>query len=66
MRIKFCGSIIGSVIVRKDETPEDALARAESALLNALSKNAKLFAHPVHLGQGLGPNVCLEIDDSED
>ena len=58
-RVSFCGSIGGSVTVRKGETPEQALARAEDTILALFERSAKNLSD-----DGLGPNVCLEIDEA--
>jgi predicted RNase H-like HicB family nuclease len=57
-RVKFCGSLGGSVTVRKGETPEQALARAEDTILALFERGAKNLSD-----DGLGPNVCLELDE---
>ena len=54
----FCGSIGGSVTVRRNETPEQALARAEEILLALLERGAKRLSD-----DGMGPNICLELDE---
>lgn len=60
-RVKFCGSIGGSIAVRPGETPEQALERAEDTLLTLLGRGAKRLSD-----DGLGPNICLELDSTED
>jgi hypothetical protein len=57
-RVVFCGSIEGSVSVRKGETPELALARAENTILALFERGAKNLSD-----DGLGPNVCLELSE---
>lgn len=59
-RVRFCGSVGGSVVVRRGETPEQALTRAESIILELFERSAKRLSD-----DGLGPNVCLELDDNE-
>ncbi len=59
MKITFCGAIGGSVTVRSGETSEQALARAESTLLQILDRYAKRLGN----GDGRGPNIGLEIDE---
>lgn len=58
-RIRFCGCIGGSVIVREGETEQQALARAESTILALFEHRAKSLSD-----DGNGPNVCLELDDN--
>ena len=58
-RVRFCGSIGGSIVLRDGETPEQALARAEQTILVLFSNRAKSLSD-----DGLGPNVCLELDDN--
>lgn len=58
MRIKFCGSLQGSVVVRQGETPEAALARAEQTILALFERYAIRLSD-----DGLGPNVCLELEE---
>lgn len=60
MRVRFCGSVGGSVVVRKGETPEQALERAETVILALFERGAKSLSD-----DGLGPNACLELDDNE-
>ena len=57
-RIRFCGSIGGSVVLRVGETPEQAIARAEAVLLALLERGAKRLSD-----DGRGPNLCLELDE---
>lgn len=59
MRVKFCGSIGGSVAVRKGETEEQAIRRAEQHLLALLDRGAKSLGFE---GSPHGPNVGLEED----
>lgn len=61
-RLRFCGAIGGSVTRRPGETPEDALARAEQAILKLLDRHAKRLGFE---GSGHGPNVGLELEDAE-
>lgn len=56
-RVEFCGSIIGSVVVRSGETPDDAIRRAEATILNLLERSARNLGIP---GCKDGPNICLE------
>jgi hypothetical protein len=58
-RVKFCGNIGGSVVVRARETPEEALQRAENTILALFERSAKNLSD-----DGLGPNICLELDDN--
>lgn len=58
MRVKFCGSLQGSVVVRKGETPKDALTRAEQTILVLFERYATRLSD-----DGLGPNVCLELEE---
>ncbi len=58
-RVRFCGAVGGSVTVRDGETPEQAVARAETTLLLLLDRNAKLLGN----GDGHGPNIGLELED---
>lgn len=55
-RVHFCGCIQGSVVVRKGETPQDALTRAEQTILALFERGAKSLSE-----DKLGPNVCLEL-----
>ncbi len=47
MRIKFCGCLEGSVIVRKGETSKDAIERAEGFLNDVMRKYAKSLESPI-------------------
>lgn len=60
MRVRFCGSIGGSVALRSGETPEQAVERAQETILVLLNK-AKRLGYEY---SGYGPNVCLELDDT--
>lgn len=60
MRIRFCGSVGGSVVIRKGETAEQALMRAEETILALFERGAKSLSD-----DGQGPNVCLELDDNQ-
>jgi hypothetical protein len=57
-RVPFCGSIGGSVSARPGETPEQALQRAESTILELFERHAKRLSD-----DGRGPNICLELDE---
>lgn len=59
MRVRFNGALNGSVTVRKGETPEQALARAEAMLLEVMDRHAKSLGS----GDGHGPNIGLELED---
>jgi hypothetical protein len=61
MRVQFCGAINGSVTVRKGETPQEALQRAQDLLLALMDRGAKSLGN----GDGHGPNVGLELDVTE-
>lgn len=58
-RVRFCGSIVGSVIVRAGETSEQAITRAEDVILALFQRGAKSLSD-----DGLGPNVGLEMDEN--
>jgi hypothetical protein len=58
-RAYFCGAINGSVIVRRGETPDQAIARAQHMLLQLLDRSAKSLGDD----PGHGPNLELEIDN---
>ena len=51
-RVAFCGAIAGHVTLRPGETEEQAIERAQEAILAALDRNCKR----------LGVNVGLEPD----
>lgn len=63
-RIPYCGVIQGSVALRRGETPDEAIARAQEALLQILLRTAKRYGTPNEEGVSLGPNIGLELDDS--
>ena len=58
MRVEFCGTITGSVSLRKGETKADAILRAEQTLLDLLERSAKSLSD-----NGRGPVVGLEPQD---
>jgi hypothetical protein len=62
-RIEFCGSIIGSVTLRKGETEEDAVRRAEITLLDLFGRSARNLGIP---GTSDGPNINLEVVETEE
>lgn len=57
-KVAFCGSLNGCVTLRPGETEEDAIQRAQDAILALLDRGAKRLG----LGDGHGPNVGLEVD----
>jgi len=59
-RLKFCGIIQGSIIMRKGETEAEALERAEDRLMILLSNGAASLHE-----DGTGPNILLEINDNQ-
>lgn len=46
MRIKFCGVVEGSITIRKGETRQQALERAEEMLQGVLEKHARSLKSP--------------------
>lgn len=56
-RVQFCGVIEGSVVVRKGETPDEAIRRAEKQILDAFSRYVRSLGNE----PGFGPNVGLEL-----
>ena len=58
-RVWFCGVIQGSVAIRPGETQDQAIQRAEEALLALLGSRAKRFSD-----DGSGPVIGLERNDN--
>lgn len=69
MRVAFCGALNGSVVVRKGETEEQAIARAELQINDLFMRHAKslslISAYDVPEDPKYGPNCGLEPDNSE-
>lgn len=58
-RVWFCGVIQGSVTIRRGETQDQAIERAEAELSTLLGSRAKRFSD-----DGSGPNIGLERNDN--
>lgn len=54
-RVQFCGALNGSVVVRKGETSEQAIERAEITMNQLMQRYAKNLSDD----KG-GPNIGLE------
>lgn len=56
MRVQFCGVIEGSVTLRPGETHDEAILRAERAILDVLDRYARRYGRE----RGEGPVIGLE------
>lgn len=61
-RVPFNGAIQGTVTRRAGETDEQAVRRAELALLDIMSRHAKRLGFA---GDNQGPNIGLEVASEE-
>lgn len=59
-RVKYCGSITGSVVVRDGETDEAAVARAERTLRAIHARYARRLSDDRQ-----GPAVVLAFDEAQ-